>query len=236
MTESILGIWNPTKNTLKSFEVMHDVLAKDDVLLELGICTLHNEFIQYRYSFNMQRLLSDWQMLPPSDLSIACFRPISIFSSDSSGVIPVHSIGHIAVTCLGVIDNLSEVQEKLISYGYQLDTKNVAETLCYLFHNYLEFRYLSPVEACQAMLKRLKGHFALMALVRKGKWLMVGSRDYPLAIGKNNQTVYFSTDTETLAQFSPSKFLVPKKTKPSIFCATSFQRDVLLPSSAHRLS
>jgi hypothetical protein len=60
MTESILGIWNPTKNTLKSFEVMHDVLAKDDVLLELGICTLHNEFIHYQYSFDMQTI-SYWQ-------------------------------------------------------------------------------------------------------------------------------------------------------------------------------
>jgi len=45
-------------------------VSKVEKQFELGICTLHNEFIQYQYSFDMQRLLSDWQMLPPSDLSI----------------------------------------------------------------------------------------------------------------------------------------------------------------------
>jgi len=63
------------------------------------------------------------------------------------------------------------------------------------------------------MMKQLKGRFALMALLEEGKWLMVGCRDYPLAIGENNSTVYFCTDTNTLTQFSPSMYSVGGVTK-----------------------
>jgi len=233
MTEGIFGIWNPTPNTLKCFEVMGDVLAKDNTQLELGIYTRRDGGIQSQYCFDMQRLLSDWQKQPLGDLSIAFFRSTPIGSVDLSHLIPRYSIGNIAVTYLGFIYNLPQIQDKLTCYGYQFDdnTRNVAETLCYLLDHYLEFNCLSPVEAMQVMMRELKGSFAFMALVAGGKWLLVGSRDYPLAIGKNNRTVYFATDTEILAHFSKSKFLISKKTKPSIFCATSFQKEILLPVS-----
>jgi hypothetical protein len=62
---------------------------------------------------------------------------------------------------------------------------------------------------------------------------MVGSRDYPLVIGKDNPTVYFGTDTEVLNLFSSKVIPVSSQTKPSIFCATSlqseFQSDLILP-------
>ena len=228
MTESILGILNPTLNTLKGFKILHNVLKKEGTLLESGICTLHNDFIRYQCSSNIQKLLSDWQKLPSSDLNIACFRPLSIFNSNCSDAISMHSIGHIAVTCFGVINNISEMSEELTLYGYQLDNENVAETLCYLLNTYLDSNCFSPVEAMQAMITNLKGRFAIMALVMRGKWLMVECRGYPLVIGKNNQTVYLSTDAETLVRFSPSKILVVKKTKPSKFCATSFQSKIIL--------
>jgi glucosamine 6-phosphate synthetase-like amidotransferase/phosphosugar isomerase protein len=82
----------------------------------------------------------------------------------------------------------------------------------------------------QVVMRCLKGRFSLMALVAKEKWLMAGCRDYPLAIGKDNSTVYFGTDTETLAFFSESiidlaqlrdEVSVFGKKKPAIFCATS---------------
>ncbi len=41
--------------------------------------------------------------------------------------------------------------------------KNVAETLSLLLNHYLEVCYLSPVKAMQVMMKKLKGHFALMS-------------------------------------------------------------------------
>jgi len=221
MTETILGIWNPTPHTLKRFEVIHNASAKDGTLLELGICTIHNQFIRKQHSHDMQKLLSDWQILPPFGQSIAFLRPIS----DDKGAISMYSFGHIAVTCIGVIDNLSYLQEELIPDIYQLDTENVAEILCYLFNSYLDLTFFSPVEMMQVM-KRLKGHFAIMALFMNNnrKWLIVGSNDYPLAIGKgNNHTAYFSTDTEILTQFSQSKFIIHEEIKPSIFHAISSQ-------------
>jgi hypothetical protein len=77
----------------------------------------------------------------------------------------------------------------------------------------------------KVMMKQLKGCFALMALLEEGKWLMVGCRDYPLAIGENNSTIYFCTDTNMLTQFSPSIYSVGGDPKPTIFC-TSSQSDI----------
>jgi glucosamine 6-phosphate synthetase-like amidotransferase/phosphosugar isomerase protein len=165
-------------------------------------------------------------------LGIAFFRPFPLFLPQS-GVMPIYSIGHIAVACLGVIDNLPEIREKFISDGVQFDTKdNVAETLSLLLHHYLESHHLSPIEAMQKMMRKLKGQFALMALVTKGKWLMVGCRDYPLAVGRmrNDSTVYFCTDTKTLFQFTPAMSEVFGNPKPRIFCGTIPQSDDILLS------
>jgi hypothetical protein len=122
MNESIFGFWNPTENTLKRFHQLHDVLAKDHARLELVICTLQNESIQSWCSSDVSKLLNDLQ-LPLGGLGIAFFRPSPLFLPQY-GVMPIYSIGHIAVACLGVIDNLPEIREKLISNGVQFDTKN----------------------------------------------------------------------------------------------------------------
>jgi glucosamine--fructose-6-phosphate aminotransferase (isomerizing) len=228
MNKGIFGFWNPTENTLERFKVLRDVLAKDHARLELGICTLQNEQIQYQYAYDVSKLLSDWQF--NGGLGIAFFRPTPI-GSPQNCVMPFFSIGHIAVAYLGVIDNLSERQERLISYGYRFySKKNWAETLSYQFHNYLEICHLSPVDAMRVMMKKLKGNFALMALIEEGKWLMVGCRDYPLAMGRNrNGTVYFGTEPSTLTQFSPSISSVGGNPKPDIFCATPSQSEILTP-------
>jgi len=228
MTESIFGVWNPTANTSKCFEMLQDILAKDNAQLELGIYTRKDFGIQ-SHSSHVRTLLSGWHLPPLGDLSIAFFRPTPIGSVDSSNVILRHSIGNIAVTCFGFIYNLPEIQKKLTSYGYKIDIRNVAETLCYLLDYYLEFNCQPPIKAVQVMMRELKGNFAFMALVAIGKWLLVGCRDYPLAIGKNNLSIYLATDVEILTQFSQSKFLFYGKTKPSVFCAISFQGEIFLP-------
>ncbi len=175
----------------------------------------------------MADLLNDWQP-PIGGLGIAFFRPSPLFLPQY-GVMPIYSIGHIAVAYFGVIENLSERREKLISDEVHFDTTNVAETLCCLLDHYLADGELSPVDAMQKMMTKLKGNFTLMALVTKGKWLMVGCRDYPLVVGRmRNGTVYFGTDAETLVQFSPSMASVLGNPKPEIFCGTS-QSEILLP-------
>jgi hypothetical protein len=230
---SLFGVWNPTKHTLTGLQALHNALAKEETLLELEIYTLQNEQIDSQYAFDAQTLLKEWQgqQQPFGDLNIAFLRltPMDTIYLPESRVMPTHSTGHITVTCLGVIDNLSEIRDKLFLYGYEWNIKNVAATLSCLFHSYLESGYILPIEAMRVIMKKLKGHFALMVLVGKGNWLMVGSRNYPLAICKAEPTVYFGTDAETLALFSSSIIPVSGKPKPTIFCATSFQSDLISP-------
>ncbi|MCP3892249.1 MAG: hypothetical protein GY702_25765, partial [Desulfobulbaceae bacterium] len=183
---------------MKRFQGLRDVLAKDHARLELVICTLQDEYIQSWCSLDVSELLSsDWQL--NGGLGIAFFRPSPIFLPQY-GVIPIYSTGEIAVAYLGVIDNISEIRDKLIYDGYQFNSKNnVAETLCYLLDNYLADGKLSPEDAMHKMMEKLEGRFTLMALVTKEKWLMVGCRNYPLVVGKNrcHPTVYIGTDAET---------------------------------------
>jgi glucosamine 6-phosphate synthetase-like amidotransferase/phosphosugar isomerase protein len=103
------------------------------------------------------------------------------------------------------------------------------ETVSYLLYNYLEICHLSPVKAMQVMMKKLRGRFAMMALIADGKWLMAGCRDYPLAIGRNNETVYFCTEPSALTQFSPLISSVGEEVKPKIFCMTLSQSEILTP-------
>jgi len=220
-TANIFGVWYPTEKTLKGFRAMRAILAEDNSRLELGVYSLHNGRIQYHHYFDVHTLLSDWQELPFSSFSIAVFRKIPIGDKDDSSAISMFSTGHIAVMCIGVIDNLPEIPEKLISCGYQLDTKSAAESISYLFSNYLEFGDISAVDTMPEMMKHLKGHFVIMVLVAKGEWFMAGSHDYPLALSKDNRTVYFATDIETLAQYYPSEIIVDKR-KSAIFGTTSF--------------
>jgi hypothetical protein len=90
-------------------------------------------------------------------LDITFFRPTPI-GSFLNCTIPIYSAGHITVACLGVIENLPEIRETLISYGYEFNSKkkNGAETLSYLFNNYLDYCVLSPVDAMEVMMKKLK--------------------------------------------------------------------------------
>jgi len=229
---SLFGVWNPTKHTFTGLQALYNALAKEETLLELEIYTLQNEQIDSQYAFDASSLLNEWQgqKQPFGDLNIAFLRtiPIDTIYLPESRAMPTHSTGHIAVTCLGVIDNLSKIRDKLFLHGYEWNIKNVAETLSCLFHSYLESGYISPIEAMQVIMKTLKGHFALMVLVGKGNWLMVGSRNYPLAVCKAEPTVYFGTDIKTLALFSSSIIPVFGQ-KPTIFCATSFQSDLISP-------
>ncbi len=65
------------------------------------------------------------------------------------------------------------------------------------------------------MMTKLKGQFSLMALMTEGKGLMVGCHDYPLAVGKmkNEETVYFCTDTKTWAASFSVNIFSPHESK-----------------------
>jgi hypothetical protein len=226
MAESLFGIWNPTKDTLTCFQVLHDVFAlkTDPIRFGLGITTLRDDSIQYRYYSDVLTLLKQWYQHPLGDLSLAFFRPTPM-ASEELGAIPIFSTKRIAAKCLGVIDNLSEIQNDLLSYGYTLHSQKAEETLSCLFSHYLATYQILPSEVMWMVMKRLRGHFALMILLSDGRWLIVAaSRGYPLATAKFATTVFFSTDIDILTHFSPSVIPVTSEKEPVVLCATSLQK------------
>jgi glucosamine 6-phosphate synthetase-like amidotransferase/phosphosugar isomerase protein len=141
---------------------------------------------------------------------------------------PMSLTKRLAVLLKGMISNISEIQAELSLYGCPHSIYKRDDIILYLLEHYLETDKMSPIGAMQKLMKRLKGHFVLMALIAEGEWLMVGCRDEPLIIGEGSQTVYFGTNFEAMVHFSPSSIPVVNK-KTVLFCMTPDQSEPLTP-------
>jgi hypothetical protein len=108
---NIFGIWCPTEKTLKGFQILRDVFAKENVRLESGIYTLQNRHFQHQYLFDALPIGSPQQLLGSLNLGFFCPTPAS-YPDGSDDVISLYSVGRVAVACIGVIDNLSEIQKQ----------------------------------------------------------------------------------------------------------------------------
>ena len=159
---------------------------------------------------------------------MALFRPYRISDNNFTSIMPMSFTEHFAVLLKGTISNIPEIQVDLSLYGCPHPVYMPDDIILYLLKHYLETDRMSPVEAMQRLMKRLKGHFVLMVLIAEGEWLMVGCRDEPLMIGGGSPPIYFGTDFDTVAHFSQSSISIVDK-KTVLFCTTPFQSELLTP-------
>jgi len=237
ITKSIFAIWNPTETLLERFQALHDSLeAEDKARLEVRMSLIVNDQVISLYGFNTQMFLNRWREFPQfleglsigKGLGMTLFRPYLISERDVTSIMPMSLTERLAVQLKGVISNISEIRQELSLYGCPYSVYMADDIILYLLEHYLKTDMMSPVEAMRRLMKRLKGHFVLMALITEGEWLMVGCRDEPLIIGGGSPTIYFGTDLEAVAHFSESGISVINK-KTALFCTTPYQSDVPTP-------
>jgi len=124
-------------------------------------------------------------------LSLACIR-----HKRQSEKYHVHlaATEQIALAYHGFIDNLPEIQEMLLSLGYELDNRSPSEVILRLIRRYLDIE-MSVREASLTTLRHLKGEFSIIALFAEQKSLLIAQRGVPMTLGIKENEVYIASNT-----------------------------------------
>jgi glutamine phosphoribosylpyrophosphate amidotransferase len=200
---SLLGIWHRETNLGKYFQALLDKEKENKAKFEMGISTLRNEQIESIHTKNVETLL--WYPLL-GELSIASFRPVPIAPSEILHTMPPDTDAHLAVACIGTIQNISVLWEEIVYARNRVWASDAEETLACFIDVYLEKTDLPPVQIIHLLMERLRGRFVLMVLfaLEEEELIIIAQCGYPLVFGRNNQTIFFGTDPDMLALFCPS--------------------------------
>jgi glutamine---fructose-6-phosphate transaminase (isomerizing) len=110
-----------------------------------------------------------------------------------------HKAGPVAVVHNGIIENFRELKAELSAAGYVFESETDTETVALSLQMQID-RGLSPVQAAEAVLPRLRGAFALCCLFDGEADLMIAARHGPpLAIGHGEGEMFVGSDAIALA-------------------------------------
>jgi len=113
-----------------------------------------------------------------------------------------HATDRLAVVHNGIIENFGELRRELEAKGVKFATETDSEVIAHLVSEQMK-QGLSPVEAVDASLPRLRGAFALAFLFSGEENLLIGARKgSPLAIGFGEDAMYIGSDAIALAPFT----------------------------------
>jgi glucosamine--fructose-6-phosphate aminotransferase (isomerizing) len=105
----------------------------------------------------------------------------------------------VAVVHNGIIENFQELKAELSAEGRRFDSDTDTETVAQLLTSYLE-RQMTPEQAMDRAMGRLKGAFALVCLFAGRHDLLIGARrNCPLAVGYGDGEMYLGSDGMALA-------------------------------------
>ncbi|AGI67712.1 glucosamine--fructose-6-phosphate aminotransferase GlmS [Octadecabacter antarcticus 307] len=110
-----------------------------------------------------------------------------------------HQTRRVAVVHNGIIENFRELREYLSQKGIGYETDTDTETVALLAQSYLD-QGLSPRDAAEQTITRLRGAYALCFLFEGEDDLMIAARKgSPLAIGHGDGEMFVGSDAIALA-------------------------------------
>lgn len=110
-----------------------------------------------------------------------------------------HQTRRVAVVHNGIIENFRELREDLSQKGIGYETDTDTETVALLAQSYLD-QGLSPRDAAEQTIARLRGAYALCFLFEGEDDLMIAARKgSPLAIGHGDGEMFVGSDAIALA-------------------------------------
>jgi glucosamine--fructose-6-phosphate aminotransferase (isomerizing) len=113
-----------------------------------------------------------------------------------------HATERVAVVHNGIIENFRELRDRLIKSGCKFASETDTEVVAHLVTEEMK-KGRSPADAVGAILKELRGAFALAFLFAGEDNLLIGARKgSPLAIGYGNGEMYLGSDALALAPFT----------------------------------
>ncbi|WP_448951198.1 glutamine--fructose-6-phosphate transaminase (isomerizing) [Labrys neptuniae] len=109
-----------------------------------------------------------------------------------------HATEKVAVVHNGIIENFRELRDELRAEGANFQSETDSEVIAHFVTRELE-KGLSPLEAVQSCLKRIRGAFSLGFLFAGEDDLIIGARlGPPLAVGYGNGAMFLGSDAVAL--------------------------------------
>lgn len=113
-----------------------------------------------------------------------------------------HSSEKISIVHNGIIENSDELKMKLSAASFKSDTDS--EVILHLIESFLN-KGVSPVNAVRKTTEQLEGSYALLAIFSDHPEMIIATKkNSPLALGKNSNGSYVSSDSYSLSGYVES--------------------------------
>lgn len=193
---SILGIVTPKNATsllLKGLEVSQSGKSDD---VGLGVVTTRCR-LSLLVSSNWQTLQDVLSTQPtPLHLGVAYHATENELSIDAQS--QLEACKGLALVYTGTLENAQYIREELQNLGYHFENRNHGKVVLRLLNRYLE-QDISPLEAMNLAVARLRGNFALITLFTQPEPLLLAAcRGHSLAIGVYKDSLYIGSDISVL--------------------------------------
>ena len=168
-----------------------------------GIATLANGRVERRRAAgrvaNLRTVLEEAPMA--GDTGIAHTRWATHGVPNETNAHP-HGNADVAIVHNGIIENFSSLRAELTEAGHVFETDTDSEAIAHLIVFHLR-RGLTPESAADAAFARLKGAFAVAAIIARAPGcVFVVRHGCPLTIGIGEQETWIGSDALALAPFT----------------------------------
>lgn len=171
-----------------------------------GIATLDTEgnIVLRRAEGNLQQLAALLAQRPAAGtIGIGHTRWATHGKPNEQNAHP-HVAGKVAVVHNGIIENFAELRRELESKGRRFASETDTEVIPHLIDHYLGDGY-APMDAVRATTSRLKGSFAIVALIEgQDRSLIATRKKAPLLIGFGSRGAIIGSDPLSIAGIATS--------------------------------
>ncbi|RJY08157.1 glutamine--fructose-6-phosphate transaminase (isomerizing) [Aurantiacibacter aquimixticola] len=165
-----------------------------------GVCTAHDgELLRRRAEGKLNNLVEELASNPaPGETGIAHTRWATHGAPTQKNAHP-HATPAVALVHNGIIENFKELRDELRADGRTFESDTDTEVVVHLISRWIE-EGMSPEEAVQTVLPRLRGAFALAIAFRDHPDMLIGARlGSPLVVGHGEGEMFLGSDALALA-------------------------------------
>ena len=116
-----------------------------------------------------------------------------------------HQVGNVTLVHNGIIENVEELREKLITDGVKFKSETDTEVACAVINKYYE---KDPIAAITKALKELKGSYAFGIIFKDSDKLYAVRKDSPLIIGIGEEENYIASDIAAIINYTNKYILL----------------------------
>ena len=109
----------------------------------------------------------------------------------------------------GIIENFTELKEKLLRHGYAFYSETDTEVVVKLVDYYYKKYKIGPVDAITRTMVRVRGSYALALMFRDyPNEIFVARKDSPLVIGTSEDASFLASDVPAILKFTRKVYYI----------------------------